>query len=126
MRRGRVLAIDDEELLGTVIRRALEPVHEVVVVKSAAEALERIGAGERFDVILCDLMMPELSGVDFHRQLTERAPLAAERIVFVTGGAFSREAQEFLERSPHARLDKPFDVATLRALVDRRMHPAAS
>ena len=96
----------------------------MLVANRAVDALERLDNGERFDVILCDIMMPELSGVDFHRALRQRAPLAAERIVFVTGGVFSSEAREFLEPSRQERLDKPFDVGVLRALVKQRIQPA--
>jgi CheY-like chemotaxis protein/two-component sensor histidine kinase len=120
-RRGRVLVIDDEALMGVVIRRALEPMHEVLVCSRAREALERLVAGEHFDVILCDIMMPELTGAEFYQALQQRAPQLVERIVFVTGGAFTAVAREFLERSTNPRVDKPFDLAALRALVDERI-----
>ena len=60
--RARVLVIDDDQRLGTLVARMLAREHEVTVLTSARAALDRIAAGERFDVMLCDLMMPELTG----------------------------------------------------------------
>ncbi len=116
--RGRILVIDDEPLVGGVIARLLRD-HIVTVVTSAREGLARISAGESFDVILCDLMMPEMTGMDFHAQLGRVDPALLERLVFMTGGAFSPTAQAFLERIPNERLEKPFQAQNLRALVQR-------
>ena len=73
--------------------------------------------GERFDVILCDLMMPQMTGMDLHRALSEQIPEQAGRMVLLTGGAFTPGAVSFLDRVPNRRLDKPFDPARLRAAV---------
>jgi CheY-like chemotaxis protein len=64
-------------------------------------------------------MMPEMSGIELYEELRRRRPELAERVIFITGGAFTDAARDFLERVPNARLDKPFDVAALRAMVDR-------
>jgi signal transduction histidine kinase len=116
-RRGRVLVVDDEPAIGTALRRVLAPEHDVTVLTSAAEARERIARGERFDVILCDLMMPVMTGMDLHAEITSLAPDQAERMVLVTGGAFTAKANEFLDQVPNARVEKPFDPATLLVLV---------
>jgi PAS domain S-box-containing protein len=118
-RRGRVLVIDDEELLGNAIRRILAAEHEVVVTKSARQALGWIEAGQRFDVILCDLMMPDLNGQDFHLKLREIATTLADQIIFMTGGAFTPRARSFLAEVPNPRLAKPFDPISLRDMVNR-------
>lgn len=76
-----------------------------------------VARGERFDVILCDLMMPRMTGMELHAQLAALAPRQAERMVLLTGGAFTAAASEFLPRVPNARVDKPFDLVSLRALV---------
>ena len=74
-------------------------------------------AGERFDVILCDLMMPEMTGMDLYAELGKLAGDQADRLVFVTGGAFTPRAREFLERVPNARVEKPIDFQNLRLLL---------
>ena len=120
VRRGRVLVIDDEPLIRTVVARTLKQ-HEVSGETAAQAALERIRAGERFDVILCDVMMPQMSGVDFYALLEKDVPEQAARVVFITGGAFTQAAQQFLDRVTNPKVTKPFDVRDLRALVDARV-----
>jgi signal transduction histidine kinase len=116
-RRGRVLVIDDEPAICAAIKRVLAPEHEVVALTSAREARDRIARGERFDVLLCDLMMPDVTGMELHADLIALAPGQAERMVLLTGGAFTPGANEFLSKVPNLRVEKPFDPASLRALV---------
>jgi PAS domain S-box-containing protein len=116
-RRGRVLVVDDEPALCAALRRVLAPEHEVAAVTEAHAARDRIARGERFDVILCDLMMPGMTGMELHAELSELAPDQAARMVLLTGGAFTPSADEFLRRVANARVEKPFDPASLRALV---------
>jgi PAS domain S-box-containing protein len=120
-RRGRVLVVDDEPLVATVVSRVLSGEHEVVALNRAKDALDRVLAGEHFDVILCDLMMPELSGMDFYQQLREKKPAQVEDLVFITGGAFSPSARRFLDDVSNARLEKPFNPDHLRTLVNDRV-----
>jgi CheY-like chemotaxis protein len=120
-RRGRVLVIDDEPMIATAIGRTLAFEHEVVVSSDAANALQRILSGERFDVLLCDLMMPQMTGMDLHAALLTQAPEQAERMVFLSGGAFTAAARAFLDEVPNQRLEKPFDTRQLSALVNERM-----
>ena len=115
-RRGRVLVIDDEPRIGAAVRRTLI-LHEVVVMQRARDALTAIAAGDSFDLVLCDLMMPEMSGMDFFAELSREYPELARRVIFLTGGAFTPRAQTFLAEVPNARMDKPFDPKQLRALV---------
>jgi DNA-binding NtrC family response regulator len=120
--RRRVLVIDDEVKFGSLVARALVPEHEVVVLASAKEALDHIARGERFDLVLCDLMLPGVSGVDFHERVGSMAPELAERIVFVTGGAYSQRAVAFLERADIRHLEKPFpSLAGFRAVVQEHL-----
>jgi CheY-like chemotaxis protein/anti-sigma regulatory factor (Ser/Thr protein kinase) len=116
-RPGRVLVIDDERRVAASIERLLERDHDVTCLQSARDALVLLEANAGFDLILCDLMMPELSGMDLHQHLRASNPGLADRLVFMTGGAFTPAAQAFLARVPNERFDKPFDAATLRALV---------
>jgi CheY-like chemotaxis protein len=121
-RPGRVLVIDDEPLLGRGLSRTLgDGGHEVVVVSSAASALERLLAGERYDLVLCDLMMPSMDGIDFHWRLAAVLPEEAARIVFVTGGAITERTEAFFHQVPNLLLEKPIDTDGLRALIDRRI-----
>ncbi len=120
-RRGRVLVVDDEPMMLKVVQRALSSEHEVVVTLIAQEGLDMIAGGERFDVILCDLMMPRVTGMDFHAELLRTAPEQARRIVFLTGGAFTARTRAFLDEVDNPRLEKPFELTALRALVNESM-----
>ncbi len=108
--RARILVIDDEPAVGNVVRRLLAREHDVVTVTSARAALGRLAEGAQFDVIACDLMMPETSGMDFYEEVERRFPAVAGRVFFMTGGTFTPSAQAFLERAGLRRLDKPFDA----------------
>jgi CheY-like chemotaxis protein len=108
--------VDDEPLVARAVARILSA-HEVQTVTAAREALERLRGGERFDVVICDLMMPDLTGMDLHDTLLRERPEYAGRIVFLTGGAFTDRAREFLARTRARVLDKPVDAAALRAAV---------
>ncbi len=125
-RRGRVLAIDDEPMIGAVIRRALRGLHETVVTTSGREALDRLLGGENFDVVLCDLMMPQLSGMDVHAELSQRLPAVAARMIFLSGGTFTVAAERFLAEVPNPRLTKPFEMGSLRAAVDEMLARSGS
>ncbi|MBI3184216.1 MAG: response regulator [Myxococcales bacterium] len=120
-RRGRVMVVDDEPMIGKAVRRTLSNEHEIVAETSAAAALERIQRGERFDVILCDLMMPAMTGMDLYAAIQKLEPEQASRMVFLTGGAFTPRARAFLDETPNQRMEKPFDTQNLRALVNERV-----
>ena len=119
---ARLLVIDDEPMILGALRRSLGSDYNVTCVGDGRRALERVRAGERFDVILCDLMMPELTGMDLHAELEKLAPDQAARMVFVSGGAFTPRAREFLDRVPNARVEKPIDFQNLRVLLRNLSH----
>jgi len=116
-RRGRILVVDDEPRMGKALQRLLAPAHEVTTAQSAREALDLVSGGARFDVILCDLMMPGMSGMALHAELGRAAPELAARMVFMTGGAYTAEAQRFLEQVPNRRLEKPFRPEALESVI---------
>jgi PAS domain S-box-containing protein len=118
-RRGRILVVDDEDLVLRSVRRILSHEHDVLAMVSAEEALAVCAGGEKFDLILCDLMMPDMTGMDFHRELSLIAPEQAERMIFITGGAFTEKARAFLSETPKEHIEKPFYSANLRAIVQR-------
>jgi len=117
-----VLVVDDEPLIAASLVRLLRAEHEVRSASSAFEVLELVEAGERFDVILCDVRMPNMNGLELYDKLTEVAPELAERMVFFTGAAFAADVRAFFGRVRNELLEKPFDPPALRALV-RRLVP---
>lgn len=119
--RSRILAIDDEPLLRSLFARILGDTHEVTTLASGVEALGRISDGERFDLVLCDLMMPGMNGMDLFHAVQALAPDQAERFVFLTGGAVSTTSARFVEANAHRLLTKPFTSDQLAHLVDARL-----
>jgi CheY-like chemotaxis protein len=122
--RGRVLVIDDEPMVGAAVARTLAPHHDVTTVSTARAALEHLEADPRFDVVLCDLMMPGMTGMELHARLSASAPALTERMIFLTGGAFTPHAREFLDRVPNPRLEKPFESEALRSVVSALVYRA--
>jgi CheY-like chemotaxis protein len=124
-----ILVVDDEEIIGMILRRALKS-HDVTVTTSATDALARIEAGQVFDLILCDLMMPVMTGMEFHAILSERYPGQAAAVMFLTGGAFSKETAAFLHSVGNRHLEKPFDLQKLKheiaTQLAERARPAPS
>jgi len=115
--RGRILVIDDELSVVDSIKRVLGRDHDVTATVRAADALESLARGDDYDLILCDVMMPELGGLELYAQFAETRPDVLPRLVFMTGGAFTPRTRAFLESVPNARIAKPFEMSALRAFV---------
>jgi signal transduction histidine kinase/ActR/RegA family two-component response regulator len=115
--RARVLVVDDEALFCRMMGRALSTEHDTVTLTDAREALRRLEAGERFDVVVVDLAMPVLTGMELHDEIRRLDPALAARMLFVTGGAFTPRASEFMTRFPDRVLAKPVSADTLRKRV---------
>ncbi|GAB4557643.1 MAG: hypothetical protein Tsb0020_01970 [Haliangiales bacterium] len=113
----RILIVDDEQLVRNALRRALRG-YETVTAANGAEALDCLDKSPApFDLILCDLMMPNVSGIDLYRHLCERRPGCEKQLVFLTGGVFTDEARDFLDEISNRVVQKPFDVRKLRTIV---------
>ncbi|MFO0587220.1 MAG: ATP-binding protein [Polyangiaceae bacterium] len=124
--RPRVLVIDDERTLRSTIEALLQDTYDVVLAGSGAEAFDLLATDRRFDVVLCDLMMPEISGMAVHAWVQREAPDLSSRMVFMTGGAFTRAASEFLEQVMNRYIEKPFEVHDLMSVLDRVVRKGVS
>ena len=115
VRRARVLVIDDEAGIRRALVRALAE-HEVEVAASGRDGLAMALAGD-YDVIFCDLMMPEMTGMEVFDRVRRESEDIAARMVFITGGAFTKRARNFLDAAPNPRIKKPFDLLEIRAVM---------
>ena len=115
--RRRLLIVDDEELLLRSLSRTLRHEYEVVTATSAKEALRFTTSGEHWDVVLSDVTMPEMSGVELASRLVEACPALIGHIVLMTGGANTAQAQSMLERSGLPVVSKPLDLSYLRSVL---------
>ncbi|MCC6873302.1 MAG: response regulator, partial [Sandaracinaceae bacterium] len=114
---ARILIVDDELKLARTLAIALGERFHVDIATNGREALAKRGDGGTYDLVLCDLMMPELSGMDLYETLIAERPSLARRIVFMTGGAFTDRAREVLKRGGIRRLEKPFSIEAIEALL---------
>ena len=116
VRRGRILVVDDDLVIGALLRRALDG-HDVYIMTSPRDAIELCRDLE-FDVVLMDLVMPDLDGTALYRAVCELQPRLEKRVLFITAGAVTSEASVFLKRLPNPVFEKPFDFAVVRECVE--------
>ncbi len=114
---GRILIVDDEPMIGDILHRVLDKEYDVVAITDAKEALERIYTNEHFDLIFCDIMMPEISGIELYHKLLEYDPVQAQVVVFLSGGIFDQEIQKSLDFIEAKCIEKPFNINELRAFI---------
>ncbi|MDP9035133.1 MAG: PAS domain S-box protein [Myxococcota bacterium] len=124
--RAQVLVVDDEAPIADLMRELLANDHDVAAATSAHEALAILDSEKAFDVIFCDLMMPEMSGIQLYELLRKKKPGLEARIVFMTGGGFTTSAAEFLATIGNRRLEKPFSLGVVeeiaREMAASRLH----
>jgi CheY-like chemotaxis protein len=117
-RRPRVLIVDDDPAVGRSLARVLATEASVDIAASSADALDKIQRGESFDLIVCDVMMPGMSGPQLFERVRALDPRMAAAFVFVTGGA-SREEESRMHATGARWLAKPLAMATVRQLLER-------
>jgi signal transduction histidine kinase/ActR/RegA family two-component response regulator len=118
-RGGRILILDDEDRVASALGLCFEG-SEVVITDTARAALARIRAGVEFDWIFCDVMMPDGTGMEVHAEVRASRPEVAERMIFMTGGAFTPRTREFLAGVDNPVLPKPFRREEVIALIRAR------
>ncbi len=124
--RGRLLVIDDEAPIRAILKRLLGTHHEVVTAESGAAAKELLERDRSFDLIICDMMMPAVSGMDLHKWLIDTDPDLAESLIFITGGAFTPKAREYLALVDNLQVEKPFQAKDLQCVVNKLIAAAKS
>ncbi len=112
----QVLIIDDELMVCRALKRMLSG-QEVTIVTSAGEAIRELGACA-YDVVFCDLMMPERSASQILAVAEKKIPGVGERFIFITGGAFTPESETFLEEHPTQVLMKPFQKPHIERAIE--------
>jgi CheY-like chemotaxis protein len=114
----RVLVIDDDPEVREALARIIGPPHIIEQAETGQAARELLLSGADYDVIFCDLMMPDVTGMDLHEAVTARRPELLERMIFMSAGAFTPRAAEFFERVSARRIDKPFDPVRVRSFLE--------
>ncbi len=122
----RALLVDDEPVIRHALRRFFQRQGWTVDdAENGGQALALLLAegGPQYDVIISDLRMPDISGMDLYERLAAERPALLDRLILSTGDSVSPEASEFLRRSACPVLNKPFELAELRAMVGRLVAP---
>jgi CheY-like chemotaxis protein len=118
-RQKRILIVDDDRFL-TETLRAMIAEHtdaEVKTVADGVQALALLDVDHDFDAVICDISMPGLSGIALYEKLRRSGNPLAGRFIFVTGGAFTESANNFLAAGTVPVLEKPFDSSALGAML---------
>ena len=122
--RNRLLVVDDEPAIAELLGEILDH-HEVHLAHSGTEALDQLGSMS-FDLVLCDLMMPDLSGIQVYEASSEHVSGTPPRFVFLTGGAVTDTAKRFLSETHHRVITKPFRPALVRQVISEELSAEAS
>lgn len=122
---ARILVVDDEERLARTMKMALQPPHDVEYVTSGEQALVRLEGDASYDLVLCDVMMPDVDGPELYARIRAKRPDLARRFVFMTGGAFTERTRQFMQAVDNPRLPKPFDMRTVEELIRRAVQTRA-
>jgi CheY-like chemotaxis protein/anti-sigma regulatory factor (Ser/Thr protein kinase) len=121
VRRGRILIVDDEPAIVDSLGSLIGASHDVEILTSSRDALASLLGGATYDVILCDLMMPQVTGMDLYDQLASARPGEEVKLVFMTGGAFTSRAHGFLARIPNRHIEKPFTIGELEVILSEAL-----
>jgi PAS domain S-box-containing protein len=124
-RRARILVVDDEPALVRTLKRDLSREYDVVTVSSGREAIDLLSHDAAFALVLCDIMMLDVSGREVFEWIREHRPALQESIVFITGGTTNAEARHFLDRVENVVIEKPFELPHLRRIVRNLTRTAA-
>ena len=124
MGRARILVIDDERAVRELISDALGiEGHDVHTAENGKEALDLIGQN-RYDLVFCDLRMPEMDGQQLYEEVQRNYPQVLKRIVFVTAQAHSSDYGPFLRTTGIPVIEKPFTLSQLRQMVEKMVGPS--
>lgn len=115
---ARILIVDDEPLILRSVSRLLHDQHHVETAANGDEALQKLLHDEPYDIVVCDLMMPSMTGMELHAEVARTDPELAERFVFLTGGAFTEQARAFLAATGNPTLEKPVQSKLLRSVLN--------
>src|SRR5262249_41364083 len=116
-----VWIVDDDPLVAHAMNRMLKATYDVLVTNGPLDVIARLRAGESFGVLLCDLTMPGMSGMELSATIASERPELPARMVFISGGAYTREAVAFANSPGRYFLQKPFQEPELHRVIERAL-----
>lgn len=118
-----MLVVDDDPAVRVALARVLSLRHTVDSAGSADEALGKLASGATFDAIVCDVVMPERSGLEFLAEVRARFPHLEKRVVLITGGAIAPDVGRALKEVRNEIVEKPFALDQIEAAIARAATP---
>jgi CheY-like chemotaxis protein len=119
---AKILVVDDEKAILTFLSRLLtEWGHTVETINNADTALERLKK-ERYSLILLDIKLPGMSGIELYHRIEEIVPALTRRVMFITGDVMEGTTRDFLEKSKAAHITKPLDIEELKKMINRALN----
>ncbi|HJX36779.1 MAG TPA: ATP-binding protein, partial [Dehalococcoidales bacterium] len=119
---GKILVVDDEPGVRILLERVfIQMGHQVDTVADAETAVNKLDAGSTYDIILTDVRMPGMSGIELHTHILEKSPAMKNKIIFITGDVMGADIKEFLVKNNLTYFAKPFDIEALKAKINRLM-----
>ncbi|MEL6179264.1 MAG: response regulator [Myxococcota bacterium] len=115
----RILVIDDDSIIRAALKHILSKTHDVVILPDGQAALELLEKDEVFDLILCDIMMPNMNGMEFYTTLSEHKPHLCDNVIFISGGAFNETTRHFIREHETLVLNKPFTLHDLEEILHK-------
>ena len=116
---ARILLVDDEPLVQELLTNILsEEGHEIEIIDNGNDARERLG-GEDYDVILLDVKIPGISGIELFRHIQKETPSLTEKVIFITGDIMDKDTMDFLSKTGVSYNTKPFDIERLMKDINR-------
>jgi len=110
---GRILLIDDEQSLVEILSRLLKRKgYHVDTAENGTAGLAALFKSH-YDLILCDMRMPEMNGPQFYNQVAKKDEQLAKKIIFTTGDTVNTETRQFLDETGAPHLAKPFEMDDL-------------
>jgi len=117
--RAKIVVIDDEPAICQFLSLALtQEGYKVETIDNASAALERLKC-ERYNLILLDIRMEGMDGIELYRHLKEIAPSLQRRVVFITGDTMTPSTQNFLDKTKVRCISKPFDIEQLKKEINQ-------
>ena len=118
----RLLIVEDDQLIASCLARGLRGEVDLTIVNRGEDAMTLLGSQNqaRFDAILSDLNMPDITGIELRRRIRTIDPVMAERFAFMTGGAIDSKGNALIDDEPERCLEKPFTIQQLRAFLRRQ------
>lgn len=118
---AKILVVDDELLVRQVLTRALnDEGYEVEAVTSANDALDRLDSQD-YDLVLLDVKMPGMNGIEFYENMQKTNPASAEKVLFITGDVMGMDTNSYFSTNNVPYITKPFNIDKLKSEINRML-----